>query len=176
MTWQEKLDECEYRLQQTPGTTSAITGDEEAPYYDRSLIERYLYEVSVQTLLEIPAEEAESIGGAAIDANSYVSGDSLPLATIGFLSARMDGDPAVEVSPAHYFQLENTANTFIKAYVFMKGCVFHTGTQLDLVLLVEPTLAEFQADAVILPQWYDERILDVTHQILLAMDYLQRGL
>lgn len=177
MTWQELLDQIEYRSQQGDGASSAASGDEQAPYYKRARIEKYLKEVSTQLLLEIPQAEAEAIGGDAILEMSVSSGDALPLEVISCLAARMDNEPATEVSPAHFFQLDLPMDPLygVKAYSFFSGNVYHSGTSLDLVLLIEPTLATYRADGVTLPAQYDEVRIERVHQLLLAMDFLETG-
>lgn len=172
--WQDLLDELELRTGQL-GLSSSDTADEEAPFYQRSVIERYLYEVSVQLLLEIPPTEIESLGTKAILAMAAAaSGATVAANVINSISARIDNQPAKELSPAHYFQL-NTPTSSIgpKAYCFMQGKLFHSGTAADMVLLIEPTIADFQADLVSVPPQYDEERMARTLRILSSMDHMQ---
>lgn len=173
--WQELLDEIELRLGQF-GMTVAATGDQEAPYYDRELIERYLYEVSVQILLEVPPEEAESLGPKAISTVTVADQTTRALNVINCLGARIDNQPAKELSPAHYYQLNTPMSSLgPKAYSFIGDDIRHSGSGANGVFtfLIEPLLSDFQGDLVSVPAKYDEERIARTLRILSAMDHTQ---
>lgn len=176
MTWQEMLDEIERRVQQ--GTyTSATTGDGNIPYFDRAHAEELLYEISVQLMLEMPDYLAETLGDAALVTASLANAAAIPLNYLKCFAVRIDGNLAKELSPASYYQLNLPATSpyTIAVYSFGAGVIGHSGTTAVATFLVQPTLATFQANTVVLPPQYDEPRITWVHELMLAQDFLPEG-
>lgn len=180
-TWQELVEEIYRRRMEHLGagafpTDFSLTGETDITYVSSADIRNLLAEVSTALLLECTAEELRTAGSEAISQDSYASGAAIPLVTLDILGARIDSEPAVRVSPAAFIQQRASAyGSGAAIYTFYDGNVYFNGTTIVLTRLIEPTLVQYETDAKILPAGYDSIRVDMTCQLLEAMDYLPEG-
>lgn len=179
LTWAQKLQAIFSRLNEPYVTAPVpVTGQTNVPYYDQADVEKLLYDVHLQLLREIPVEELEACGSKAVVTNLYTNNGALPLALIDILGSKIQflaGDayaPCVELLPAEWFQNVNAQSGTFSVF---GGAVHTAGNSIELVLLIEPPLSDFQADFPILPSGYDEEALTLTRQLCIFTDNLPEG-
>ncbi len=153
------------------------------PYWDRDELEATLLESAQQQLMALPVGLLESAGSVAVQTADYANGATLPLGAVAVLAARMqvqNGDtkwvPAQRLNVRAWYQAFQAPASVTTKYAFIGGNIVHNGYRLHLVLLIEPQLADFQADSWILPPLGDEEeILDRAHRWLNIEDFMQGG-
>jgi hypothetical protein len=146
LTWTEILAEIKLQAGQA---NAPLQSQEDIRYFEPADIELLLLEESNAILGDLRVDEFESIGPPAVQTLTAAAvAVAHPLNTIDILSATIDGKPAVEVTPSMYKSLRET-DMYIYS-VFSKAIHF-TQANGSFTVLVEPSLAEWQADPMILP-------------------------
>jgi hypothetical protein len=87
----------------------------------------------------------------------------------------IDTAPAVVCRPAAYYQRAGIEALRTSPITFENGVIKFVGTTLKCVFLVEPTLAEYRANASIIPSVYDNERISRTIKRLLITDYMPGG-
>lgn len=178
LSWSEFLSAIGARQNERAGVTGVAL---DIPYSLSTNIETILREVSNMKLREVPIEELEALGSNAMTQADYTNGAAFPLTAIRVGGARIDGNPAVQVQPAAFYQNRYSAYSAIGVsyqaaiYMFAYGKVFFNGSVLTLSFVYEPTLADYQADKNILPAKYDQERIDLAHEVIEGTDYLPFG-
>lgn len=185
MLWKEQiLTAAERDGQPDILNTNVDTGETDSPYYLFDTLERWAYEGSLDKLRTISGVILDGIGSPAIQSVTALPGYNLPRGTLDCLGASIYVNgvavESVEVDAATYYQLANigqynSAGDKAAVYSFIGGKVQFQGTAINLVLLVEPRLSLFQADAQILPDGSSEDVIDFIHKQMLTGDLLPAG-
>lgn len=156
------------------GDGVVLVGEVDIPYYTSSDIEGFLLEISQQLLREVPFEDLEDIGSAAVDTTTYSpSGSALVAGTIKVVSVAIKPQladtayvAAQPLSPAAFKQIQLADVTEIVGWSVFDGKMNFIGDSARVVALVEPALATWQSTAGILPDGYDDVRIDwVTKQL-----------
>jgi hypothetical protein len=194
MTWLDRIKEIARREREADPSNTAVTGQLDIRYFKKDHIESLLYDVSLELLGEIPVDEIATISSHAVvtvnfDTSAVSPGDppfpELPLNTIDVIGASVDGGPVIPTSISGYLQKRGVvdgSSVYTFAYdattygmVTPTARIYYTGVVLKMILLVEPTLADFQADHPIIPPGYDEELIARVRRRLHISDFMPRG-
>lgn len=150
------------------------------PYWDHDEIEQFLLEISQRLLREMSPEMLQSCGPLAVQTLSGTT-ITLPANTIAVLGALQQttvGDtywkPAQQVSVSQWYQTYNApAGHYARYAIVEDGTVIFKGNALQLVVVVEPALAAWQANNPILPPAaFDEDRIAWVHGKLSIQDFM----
>lgn len=176
LRWQELLDEIARRMGEidVAGNTypSGVAGQANMPYNLKSDVEDILLEVSQASLRELTFDEIQDVGLRGVNAVvGTVSPIVVPENAIGLISSIIDLGVAAEVTPAMFYQ----GITRSAVFMFAARNVYYNGTNAAFEIAIEPTLANWRLNAIILPPAYDNKRIDEVCHILEVGDYLPAG-
>jgi hypothetical protein len=187
LTWQDKLDSLGERIGEPDWQDNATNTEQDTPYFDWTVAEKWLYMSSLFYLRSVPPQELEAIGSDAIQVVTASAGGGIVITTtpipqnvLKVLDAQIDTGvgfrPAEYVPPTIYLQMLTCAANESLIYTLIGGFIAVKGTaNITITCLVEPALASFQNDDVILPPGYDEDIVNRAKSLLMISDYLPAG-
>ncbi len=178
LTWQELLDSITRRQGEIDVATNiypiGVPSSPNVPYDLFSDVENLLLEVSNAMLRQLSFDEMMNVGTKAITTLTGASPLTVPNNAIGILSASVDGRASDEYVPATF--LESQTSTRVCCYSFISGQIkFIGGASGTFNIIIEPTLADWRANNVILPPAYDNKRINEVCNLLEIADYLPVG-
>lgn len=183
LSWQELIEQIASRERAIESAFTLPEYEPFGPYWSKEDIELFLLEISQRTLRELPPGAYENVGAVAVSGITVVSGATLPLDTVGILSAMLQVGPtdtyfkpATRVSASHWYQMLNVSADEFARYALIGGKVVFKGSSLSLTLIEEPALDQWRQDVPILPPaGFDEPRIAWVHEKLMVQDFMPTG-
>lgn len=182
LAWNDILQQIADRIREPEDIAGPIpTGEVDIPYYDKTIIEPSLLEISQQLLREIPEEELEDIGSPAVETDVLDISSALPANLVKIASV------AIQISPTDpkfypsqplpigaWMQTSQVPVADALTWTAMGANLIFTGYQAKAVMIVEPPLAAWQAGEI-LPDGYDDVRIDWCVKQLRQMNNMPTG-
>ncbi len=165
-------------------STNDLENEAFNPYWTREDVELLFKEISDRLIREIPQPDLEALGSLAIALRTYTNGDELTLDVVNVLGVTISTSatagswyPASYVSPASFFQVFHAdPDANLTRWTVFDGRVWFLGTSAKLVVLVEPSIGDYQGNALALPPVaYDDARVDWVHKMLQVEDFMPGG-
>lgn len=181
-SWDEILKMIARRMREAddadtpiPGVIPAV-GEVDIPYYNITIIENTLLEVSNDLLREVDDELIQGVSSDAVITQITGSPWTYPLNTIRILSVSIQPVSGNYVAsqplpPASYFQNKYLDPKYGVFWTIYQGSVNFTGASATVVYLMEPDIVLWRTSTSILPDGYTTKQVDGVMKRLKIMNF-----
>jgi len=185
LTWLDRVQQTLAIERESDAFSRTRDDDPESTYWTREDVERLQAEIDQHLLRIVPDDYVEQMGGVdgpprlGLVRRDFASGETIEQGVVRIIASRMQtaADKPFRaargpVTIAEWTQLSPATPLYQRHFVLLDGHVFHPGYRLRLLYVIEPTLEDFQTDAVFIPPaGYAEMARDWVHHQLIAADW-----